>query len=289
MTTPHDDKAREAAEPLKTWPERIYLQHSEDGYPIPEFGVGTDEVTWCRHKQFDCDIEYVRADIARSALSAEAAKQEAECIGYADALAIKNFDKGLSDELSVVRQPNGFDEPAPVYLAAPEQPSDTLRRVGAQMASVMFNLAQQAGKTLDSDDCALFDKLRNEWDAARVSSPALDAARVRDAALEEAAMICQDWHSSQNAQTAVAIRALKSSPPEAQQDGDCARLLAALKPFAESYKPEAERLEEFGATAELREFLDRNRITPPMTMGDFRKAYEAVFGSAAGKEGDSHD
>jgi hypothetical protein len=49
---------------MKTWPERIWLQHSEDGYPIPKYKVETEEVTWCEDGIFDCDVEYVRADLA---------------------------------------------------------------------------------------------------------------------------------------------------------------------------------------------------------------------------------
>lgn len=48
---------------LKTWPERIWLQHSEDGYPVPHYKVETDEITWCEDKQYDSDVEYVRADL----------------------------------------------------------------------------------------------------------------------------------------------------------------------------------------------------------------------------------
>lgn len=49
---------------LKTWPERIWLQHSEDG-DIPNFSAvygSRDEITWCQDKQFAGDVEYVRAD-----------------------------------------------------------------------------------------------------------------------------------------------------------------------------------------------------------------------------------
>lgn len=37
---------------------------------------------------------------------------------------------------------------------------------GAQLANVAFNWAQRCGYTLTSDDCAMLDKLRKQWDAA---------------------------------------------------------------------------------------------------------------------------
>lgn len=46
--------------------------------------------------------------------------------------------------------------------------------VGAQMANVMFNMAQKNGHALTAHDCELFDKLRKEWDVAR-ATPAAEA------------------------------------------------------------------------------------------------------------------
>ncbi len=51
---------------LQTWPSKIWLSHSEDGYPTPVYQVETDEISWCESQQRDCDIEYVRADLAAS-------------------------------------------------------------------------------------------------------------------------------------------------------------------------------------------------------------------------------
>lgn len=39
------------------------------------------------------------------------------------------------------------------------------RDIGAQLANVAFNLAQRPGHALTSDDVALLDKLRRQWDA----------------------------------------------------------------------------------------------------------------------------
>lgn len=72
---------------------------------------------------------------------------------------------------------------------------------------------------------------------------------------------------------------------DAREHGE---LRAALKPFADAYAPEARRHVELGANAELLEFLDGNRITPAVTMGDFRRAYEAfnVAGSEKAQAGE---
>jgi hypothetical protein len=55
-------------------------------------------------------------------------------------------------------------------------------------------------------------------------------------------------------------------------------LRAALKPFADAYRPE---LQTNTDDPRFAEFLDRNTITPSMTMGDFRRAYEALAASDA--------
>jgi hypothetical protein len=61
-------------------------------------------------------------------------------------------------------------------------PSIAPAETGATMANVMFNFAQKAGHTLTSDDTALFDKLRKEWDERR-RAPSIDsAADAKDAA-----------------------------------------------------------------------------------------------------------
>jgi hypothetical protein len=57
------------------------------------------------------------------------------------------------------------------------------------------------------------------------------------------------------------------------------RAEAALAPFAAAYRPDGEH------DAETRRFLDRNTITPPMTVGDFRRAYEATNGRAEAAAG----
>lgn len=46
---------------LKSWPERIYLQHGADD--LPDYKELSD-VCWCEDEIFDGDVEYVRADLA---------------------------------------------------------------------------------------------------------------------------------------------------------------------------------------------------------------------------------
>ena len=49
-------------------------------------------------------------------------------------------------------------------------------------------------------------------------------------------------------------------------------LRAVLAPFAEKYDPR----HDLRDTPEMQQFADRNTITPSMTMGDFRRAWEAL-------------
>jgi hypothetical protein len=85
--------------------------------------------------------------------------------------------------------------------------------VAAQMANVLFNLAQKCGHTLTSDDCMLFDNLRMQWDAARRPAQASEAS-IRDAALEEAAELLAHQHNwITNTSASVLIRALQSTTP----------------------------------------------------------------------------
>lgn len=69
---------------LKTWPERIYLQHGDEP-EIPAFNDiygGQDGVTWCIDKINDADVEYVRAGLPAvrqdDALIAQQAREIAE-------------------------------------------------------------------------------------------------------------------------------------------------------------------------------------------------------------------
>lgn len=48
---------------LKTWPERIYLQHGCDDIPNHDEVNSDGAVTWCADNINELDIEYVRADL----------------------------------------------------------------------------------------------------------------------------------------------------------------------------------------------------------------------------------
>lgn len=52
---------------------------------------------------------------------------------------------------------------------------DELRRIGAQMANVMFNLVQRPGQALTPETVAMMDDLRRQWDAAARVTPAKPA------------------------------------------------------------------------------------------------------------------
>jgi hypothetical protein len=56
---------------LKNWPERIYLQRHEDCV-ADDCGPHGEDTTWCSDKINEHDVEYVRADIARSLPSSAA-------------------------------------------------------------------------------------------------------------------------------------------------------------------------------------------------------------------------
>lgn len=41
-----------------------------------------------------------------------------------------------------------------------------LKEAGSALSNIAFNLAQQAGRTITSNDCEVFDNARKEWDSA---------------------------------------------------------------------------------------------------------------------------
>lgn len=75
----------------------------------------------------------------------------------------------------------------------------------------------------------------------------------------------------------LALEYWKNQALEARIERD--ELLAALEPFATAFKPAAEQLRKYGASDVMLTHLDRNTVTPTMTMGDFRRAFEAVTGT----------
>ena len=66
-------------EVVRSAPERIWLQVSDDGYGMDESFPTTDEgVTWCRDSVVACEVEYVRADLCLAMIEA-AERQELAC------------------------------------------------------------------------------------------------------------------------------------------------------------------------------------------------------------------
>lgn len=53
--------------------------------------------------------------------------------------------------------------------------ADELRRIGAQMANVMYQLAQRPGDALTPEVTAVMDSLRRQWDEAARATRAAPA------------------------------------------------------------------------------------------------------------------
>lgn len=73
----------EVMDNLKTWPERIWLQHGEED-AIPDFHEaysGYGEITWCQDSVDPHNVEYVRADLFEQ-LQQRIAELEAERDGF---------------------------------------------------------------------------------------------------------------------------------------------------------------------------------------------------------------
>jgi hypothetical protein len=60
------------SEPIKTWPEEIYLQAGDDA--LEDF-ENYSEVNWCDHPMTESDVRYVRADLASPPLPQQGGKQ----------------------------------------------------------------------------------------------------------------------------------------------------------------------------------------------------------------------
>ncbi len=51
---------------IKTWPETIYLQVSDDGESVPSFSeCSLEDVTWCSDSVVTTEVKYIRADLIR--------------------------------------------------------------------------------------------------------------------------------------------------------------------------------------------------------------------------------
>jgi hypothetical protein len=96
--------------------------------------------------------------------------------------------------------------------------AELMRSAGAKIANTMFNLAQRAGSTIDSDLAAEFDKMRKEWDVAvRAPSSATTAGERQsiddgefqrlEVAYVRALHACEDDLTAENANAASNARA----------------------------------------------------------------------------------
>jgi hypothetical protein len=56
---------------------------------------------------------------------------------------------------------------------------DEIRRIGAQMANVMYQLAQRPGDALTPEVAAVMDSLRRQWDAAVRAASAAPPVELR--------------------------------------------------------------------------------------------------------------
>ncbi|WP_157266408.1 hypothetical protein [Azohydromonas aeria] len=159
-------------------------------------------------------------------------------------------------------------------VAALQAQRDELQRSAAA--------AMEAVKTLESERAAnarLTDELeqaqreaereRNDAQRAREQlQHVADMARAATPDAAQAARLAACWRWS-DAAAAVA---------DLQRERDEAR--AALKPFADAFE-EPFAYSYRNASPEFAAHLDRNTITPSMTMGAFRRAREVMDGAAA--------
>lgn len=137
---------------LKTWPERIFLQHSEDGYPVPEYKVDTDEITWEAKRIFDCDVEYVRADLQPVAQDVP----EADCGNMAQDSLAEQYNDVLR-ELACYVSAGGYNSDGmidpKVALKKIMSGIDSIRKVESEIAI--------GGLTLDQEKKAFLEWAEN--------------------------------------------------------------------------------------------------------------------------------
>lgn len=187
---------------LKTWPERIYLQHSEDNEApnfADVFGV-RDEITWCQDKQFDGDVEYVRADRVQHAQ--QAVESEQESLGYV-----------LGSDAA--RAVGRFQQSGPVGFIAKSDPNAEIRATREQaVEDERLHITKPKQRI---EDCLLCGHCAAT--GQKVATPQqVSEQAIRDAALEEAAQTCELWNTTPGSKLAEAIRALRSQQP-AQAEG----------------------------------------------------------------------
>lgn len=80
-------------------------------------------------------------------------------------------DAALAGRSALLDSSNAFVAMANWLRARRDAEIADLRKIGGQMANVMFNLAQRPGDPLAGDIVATMDNLRNQWDAAVRANP----------------------------------------------------------------------------------------------------------------------
>jgi hypothetical protein len=86
---------------IKTWPERIWLQHGLDEELIPKYIEvcdGEDGITWCQDHIEEFDIPYIRADLASPQPVSQQSTAQSKLV-----LALPDYEKAkiviVSDEI----------------------------------------------------------------------------------------------------------------------------------------------------------------------------------------------
>ena len=108
---------------VKTSPERIHLvigDNLEDGDEFNDL----DEVTWCQDKQYDTDIEYVRADVVSEIVAAELRKAQEgrEPVGE---VVIRTYQAALGPvELATATLFTALPDGTKLYTSPPPKSSD---------------------------------------------------------------------------------------------------------------------------------------------------------------------
>lgn len=138
-TSPHPTDALPSF--VETSPERIYLVLGDELEEGDKFN-DLDEITWCQDKQYDTDIEYVRADVARRegfelAVGSSLSSDEWRAI-------VKSLGAALKRLTFAVRTTGGTAGPDAELMLACEQAESVLTMKGIDEALASQPAQEQA-------------------------------------------------------------------------------------------------------------------------------------------------
>lgn len=158
------------SENLKTWPERVYLQHGADGLPIYP-GAGSD-VTWSEKTVANDDIEYIRSDMHEAQLRAvadeliglirNACARSRYAVTVADAIRAINIDdviaaakaKNMKDHKPLMSVPPQSYAVRPLFSGnskISESDRSEAQELGARVTDQLtWKYLNQAGRTDDA-------------------------------------------------------------------------------------------------------------------------------------------